>query len=82
MMYLLHSPHPGPATWPPPPPPLNSQVPKGVHGSIVNDGYFATGVAWSPDGGAVAYVAEMPAAERTPAWGGPDSLKVQGRCDG
>jgi hypothetical protein len=24
-------------------------VPKALHGGIVNDGYFAAGMAWSPD---------------------------------
>lgn len=36
---------------------------------------LAPGVAWSPDENAVAYVAEVPPSERTPAWGGPETLK-------
>lgn len=34
-------------------------VPKGLHGALVNDGYFASGAAWSPDESAVAYTAEV-----------------------
>eukprot|EP00198_Chlamydomonas_reinhardtii_P011561 XP_001700898.1 acylaminoacyl-peptidase [Chlamydomonas reinhardtii] len=50
-------------------------VPKALHGPLVNDGYFASGAAWSADETAVVYTAETPAPERTPAWCGPDSLK-------
>ncbi|GIL78158.1 hypothetical protein Vretimale_7528 [Volvox reticuliferus] len=50
-------------------------VPKTLHGPLVNDGYFASGAAWTADESAVAYTAETPAPERTPAWSGPESLK-------
>ncbi|KAG1675395.1 hypothetical protein FOA52_012314 [Chlamydomonas sp. UWO 241] len=50
-------------------------VPKGLHGGLINDGYFASGVAWAGSEDAVAYAAETPVREKTPAWGGPDSLK-------
>lgn len=35
------------------------QVPRGLHGSVYNDGWFADGAAWSPDEARVAYVAEV-----------------------
>jgi Acylamino-acid-releasing enzyme, N-terminal domain len=35
------------------------QVPKMLHGSIYNDGWFGSGAAWSPDEGRLAYVAEV-----------------------
>ncbi|KAG2495995.1 hypothetical protein HYH03_005919 [Edaphochlamys debaryana] len=54
---------------------LELAVPKALHGPLVNDGYFASGAAWAADESAVAYTAELPAPERTPAWGGPDALK-------
>ncbi|KAG2444971.1 hypothetical protein HYH02_008843 [Chlamydomonas schloesseri] len=50
-------------------------VPKALHGPLVNDGYFASGAAWSADESAVVYTAETPVPERTPAWCGPDPLK-------
>ncbi|GLC61140.1 hypothetical protein PLESTB_001722500 [Pleodorina starrii] len=50
-------------------------VPKALHGPLVNDGYFASGAAWTADESAVVYTAETPAPERTPAWCGPESLK-------
>eukprot|EP00798_Chlamydomonas_sp_ICE-L_P011997 gene11997-15092_t len=52
-------------------------IPKGLHGPLINDGYFASGVAWCKDESAVGYTAEVPVSEKTPAWGGPDSLKDQ-----
>eukprot|EP00197_Chlamydomonas_leiostraca_P007936 CAMPEP_0202863236 /NCGR_PEP_ID=MMETSP1391-20130828/3945_1 /ASSEMBLY_ACC=CAM_ASM_000867 /TAXON_ID=1034604 /ORGANISM="Chlamydomonas leiostraca, Strain SAG 11-49" /LENGTH=784 /DNA_ID=CAMNT_0049542847 /DNA_START=190 /DNA_END=2544 /DNA_ORIENTATION=- len=51
------------------------QVPKGLHGALVNDGYFAAGAAWSPGEDAVAYTAEVPPGEKTPVWCGQESLK-------
>lgn len=36
-------------------------APKSLHGSLVNDGYFSKGVAWSPDESGVAYIAEVSA---------------------
>ncbi|GLI63346.1 hypothetical protein VaNZ11_006269 [Volvox africanus] len=50
-------------------------IPKTLHGPLVNDGYFASGAAWTADESAVVYTAETPPAERTPAWSGPESLK-------
>nr|QKY15027.1 acylamino-acid-releasing enzyme (AARE) [Polytomella parva] len=50
-------------------------IPKTLHGAIVNDGYFASGAAWSTDGKLVAYVAETPAEEQTPLWGGGEAVK-------
>ncbi|GAB4823019.1 hypothetical protein N2152v2_010065 [Parachlorella kessleri] len=44
-------------------------VPKALHGSIYNDGWFGAGAAWSPDETRLAYVAEAPAASKTPEWG-------------
>eukprot|EP00983_Pelagomonas_calceolata_P089400 1157308-Pelagomonas_calceolata.AAC.2 len=35
------------------------QVPAALHGPLVNDGYFASGAAWSEDEQAVAYTAEV-----------------------
>jgi acylaminoacyl-peptidase len=32
-------------------------------------------VSWSPDESSVAYTAEVPPAEKTPAWCGPEALK-------
>ena len=37
-------------------------VPKKLHGSIFNDGWFGTGAAWNADESRVAYVAEVRAA--------------------
>ena len=34
-------------------------VPKKLHGSIFNDGWFGTGAAWNADESRVAYVAEV-----------------------
>lgn len=34
-------------------------VPKALHGGLVNDGYFASGVAWNQAEDAVAYTAEV-----------------------
>ena len=34
-------------------------VPKALHGSLVEDGYFSSGPAWSPDEAVVAYTAEV-----------------------
>ena len=34
-------------------------VPASVHGGVCNDGWFATGAAWSPDESRLAYVAEV-----------------------
>ena len=34
-------------------------VPKGLHGSVYNDGWFASGAAWSRDESCIAYVAEV-----------------------
>lgn len=50
-------------------------VPAALHGSVFNDGWFGDGTAWSSDETRVAYVAELPALERTPEWGG-----VGGMC--
>ena len=35
------------------------QVPKTLHGSVYNDGWFGSGAAWSPDEDRLAYVAEV-----------------------
>ncbi|GIL58038.1 hypothetical protein Vafri_13236 [Volvox africanus] len=35
-------------------------VPKTLHGPLVNDGYFASGAAWTADESAVVYTAEVP----------------------
>jgi acylaminoacyl-peptidase len=45
------------------------EVPASVHGPAYADGWFE-GVAWSSAEDHVAYVAEAPAAVRTPLWGG------------
>ena len=45
------------------------EVPRSVHRGVFNDGWFADGAAWSPDESRVCYVAEAPAAEKTPEWG-------------
>ncbi|MEW5307421.1 MAG: hypothetical protein WDW36_009819 [Sanguina aurantia] len=42
-------------------------APKALHGPLVNDGYFSKGGGLEPG--------RCPPSERTPAWGGPDSLK-------
>lgn len=34
-------------------------VPKALHGPLYNDGWFASGAAWSPDEHRVAYCAEV-----------------------
>ncbi len=34
-------------------------VPKTLHGSVYNDGWFGAGAAWSPDESRLAYVAEV-----------------------
>ncbi|KAK9806703.1 hypothetical protein WJX73_010367 [Symbiochloris irregularis] len=47
-------------------------VPKALHGPVVNDGWFASGAAWSPDESQIAYVAEAAPAKQTPLWCGPD----------
>ncbi|GBF91528.1 hypothetical protein Rsub_04268 [Raphidocelis subcapitata] len=49
------------------------QVPKSLHGPVVNDGWFSRGAAWSPDEGRICYVAELPAPEKTPQWTGADA---------
>ncbi|KAL3142158.1 hypothetical protein ABBQ38_002516 [Trebouxia sp. C0009 RCD-2024] len=45
-------------------------VPKKLHGSVYNDGWFGSGAVWTANESRVAYVAEAPAAVQTPAWGG------------
>eukprot|EP00884_Botryococcus_braunii_P019747 jgi/Botrbrau1/6456/Bobra.0034s0031.1 len=45
------------------------RVPKTLHGSIFNDGWFGKGACWSPDESKLAYTAEVPASVRTPEWG-------------
>ncbi|GAX72583.1 hypothetical protein CEUSTIGMA_g39.t1 [Chlamydomonas eustigma] len=53
-------------------------VPKALHGALINDKYFASGAAWCHMEGQedlVAYTAEVPPQERTPAWGGTEGLK-------
>ena len=35
------------------------QVPVGLHGPVLNDGWFSTGAAWDPTEQRVAYVAEV-----------------------
>jgi acylaminoacyl-peptidase len=47
-------------------------VPKSLHGNLINDGYFASGVAWRPQEDAIAFTAEAVATEKTPAWGSHD----------
>lgn len=39
-------------------------VPKKLHGSVYNDGWFGSGAAWTSDESRVAYVAEVNAQER------------------
>ena len=57
-------------------------VPSALHGAVYNDGWFGTGVAWSPDESSIAYVAESPIAVKTPEWNaaakGPDGKKKEG----
>lgn len=57
-------------------------VPSALHGAVYNDGWFGTGVAWSPDESRIAYVAESPVAVKTPEWSvglkGPDGKKKEG----
>eukprot|EP00803_Ostreobium_quekettii_P001674 evm.model.scf_2613.1 EVM.evm.TU.scf_2613.1 scf_2613:735-8179(-) len=53
-------------------------VPKSQHGAVVNDGCFNAGAAWSADESMVAYIAEGPAIEQTPEWGGPGSKSSAG----
>lgn len=43
------------------------QVPKALHGSIYNDGWFGSGAAWSPDESRLAYVAEVHRPRELPA---------------
>ena len=38
---------------------LELAVPKGLHGPLVNDGYFASGATWAADESVVAYTAEV-----------------------
>ena len=35
------------------------QVPAGLHGAVLNDGWFSNGVAWDPKEERLAYVAEV-----------------------
>jgi hypothetical protein len=44
-------------------------VPKALHGSVINDGWFSRGAAWSPAEDVVVYVAEAPPPEQTPLFG-------------
>ena len=44
-------------------------VPKTLHGSLVNDGYFATGCSWRIQEDAICFTAEVTATEKTPSWG-------------
>eukprot|EP00873_Tetraselmis_striata_P005737 jgi/Tetstr1/426001/TSEL_016349.t1 len=44
-------------------------VPKALHGGVINDGYFAAGMAWSPDESRVAYTAEAPPAVKSKEFG-------------
>jgi hypothetical protein len=52
-------PNPQPTPLDPPPTCPRPQVPKALHGPMINDGWFSRGAAWSPDEGRVAYVAEV-----------------------
>jgi acylaminoacyl-peptidase len=47
------------------------QVPKTLHGSVYNDGWFGSGAAWSPDEDRLAYVAEVRV---------PDAVNAIHRC--
>lgn len=51
-------------------------VPKKLHGSIFNDGWFGTGAAWNADESRVAYVAEVSTTSQ-PAF---DTLSMEMRC--
>jgi acylaminoacyl-peptidase len=44
-------------------------VPDSLHGTVLNDGWWATGASWNHDESSVTYVAEVPVAVRTPEWG-------------
>ena len=44
-------------------------VPDSLHGTVLNDGWWATGASWNYDESSVTYVAEVPVAVRTPEWG-------------
>jgi acylaminoacyl-peptidase len=45
------------------------QVPKTLHGPVINDGWFSRGAAWNATEDVIVYVAEARAAEQTPAFG-------------
>jgi uncharacterized membrane protein YgcG len=45
------------------------QVPKSLHGPIINDGWFSRGAAWNAAEDIVVYVAEQRPSEQTPAFG-------------
>jgi hypothetical protein len=45
------------------------QVPKTLHGPIINDGWFSREAAWNPAEDIIVYVAESRAAEQTPSFG-------------
>lgn len=61
-------------------PPLQElQVPKTLHGPIINDGWFGRGAAWNAAEDIVVYVAESKPSEQTPAFGGSSST---GSSDG
>ena len=44
------------------------EVPRSIHRGVFNDGWFSEGATWNPDESKVCYVAEAPAAEKTPEW--------------
>lgn len=51
------------------------QVPKTLHGPIINDGWFSRGAAWNAAEDVVVYVAESRAAEQTASFGSSSSSK-------